>query len=317
MSERVETTSPNTTPPEFLDATATALATPYHALVEALSQAADEYQQGLIHSPTRTGVPLAGDGVSLSMPASAWDIGIHKLANVQPANSGTSLPTIHGMVTVSDAHTGRPLCFLDGPEITGRRTAALSMLGIQKLHPACVRNVLLIGSGTQARYHVQALAALHPDCTIFVRGKSAASTARFCEEQLAVHPRIRLCPADIPQEIDTVILVTTSLTPVYDLPALPHRLVIGVGAFMPTMAEIGPTTLQGSCIYVDDVSAAAAEAGDLLQATIDWQSVKAIAQAPSTHPTDQAVVYKTVGSAAWDLAAARVALHSLKMQRTR
>lgn len=302
---------PGADSPVFLDRAATAHATPYRALVDALALAATQYQQGLIHSPTRTGVPLAGDGVSLSMPASAADISIHKLANVQPANSASTLPTIHGLVTVSDAQTGRPLCFLDGPEITGRRTAALSMLGLEKLRTTPVRNVLLIGTGTQAIYHVQALAALHPRCSIYVRGKSLENELKFCQRQQSVHAQMEACPAEIPADIDTVITVTTSLTPVYDLPAQTHRLVIGVGAFMPSMAEIGASTLLGSRIYVDDLGAAKAEAGDLLQAGIDWSQVQAIGQVQHT-PAAQPMVYKTVGSAAWDLAAARVALQSLR-----
>lgn len=298
--------------PVFLDRAATAAATPYRALVDALAVAAKEYERGQIHSPTRTGVPLAGEGISLSMPASAWDISIHKLANVQPANSSTGLPTIHGLVTVSDAQTGCPICLLNGPEITGRRTAALSMLGLEKLRNTPVSKVLLIGLGTQAHYHVQALAALHPHCVIYVRGRTPANAEAFCARHHTLHAQLHPCPSTIPDDVDTVILVTTSLEPVYDLPAIPHRMVIGVGAFTPAMAEIGPQTLQGSQVFVDDWTASQAEAGDLLQARTDWQHVRAIGQMETAASSHQPIVYKTVGSAAWDLAAARVALQSLQ-----
>jgi 1-piperideine-2-carboxylate/1-pyrroline-2-carboxylate reductase [NAD(P)H] len=110
-----------------------------------------------------------------------------------------------------------------------------------------------------------------------------------------------------------VIAVTTSTEAVYDEPALRDRLVIGVGAFRPDMAEIGKTTLDGSDLYADDPAGARHEAGDLIQAGIDWSRVRSLAAAlqgriDAAHPR----VFKSVGTAAWDLAAARVALAAVR-----
>ncbi|MBV8124461.1 MAG: delta(1)-pyrroline-2-carboxylate reductase family protein, partial [Paucibacter sp.] len=87
----------------------------FPSLVGAIAAAALEFADGKIVSPERQVVPLGADGVMLSMPAVAADLGVHKLVNVQPANREHQLPTIHGMVTVCDGVTGRPLCVLDGP----------------------------------------------------------------------------------------------------------------------------------------------------------------------------------------------------------
>jgi 1-piperideine-2-carboxylate/1-pyrroline-2-carboxylate reductase [NAD(P)H] len=287
---------------------------PFPALVDALEAALQGYAQGAIRSPERQVVPLQGDGVLLSMPAAATDIAIHKLVNVNPQNKHLGLPTIHGQVSVFDATTGRPRFILDGPEVTGRRTAAMSMLGVRTLSATAPRDVLMIGTGTQARHHLRALSALYPDCVVWVRGTSPASAARFCADNVHVHAALRACDAAaVPDVVDLVITATTSLKPCYTEAARVGRLVIGVGAFRPDMAEIGADTLAGSDIYVDDIHGAPHEAGDLIQAGVDWDRVRPLASALDTGPDGQRpIVFKTVGSAAWDLAACRVACANLQ-----
>jgi 1-piperideine-2-carboxylate/1-pyrroline-2-carboxylate reductase [NAD(P)H] len=286
----------------------------FPALVDALALALQGYAQGAILSPERQVVPLQGDGVLLSMPATATDIAIHKLVNVNPQNKHLGLPTIHGQVSVFDAVSGRPLFILDGPEVTGRRTAAMSMLGVRQLSASAPREVLLIGTGTQARYHLQALAALHPACMVWVRGSSRASSEAFCAANAHVHAALRAAdPAHVPSGVDLVIAATTSRQACYTEAGQAGRLVIGVGAFRPDMAEIGAATLADSDVYVDDIHGAPHEAGDLIQAGVDWARVRPLASAlGSRHDPGRPVVFKTVGSAAWDLAACRVACAALQ-----
>ena len=78
------------------------------------------------------------------------------------------------------------------------------------------------------------------------------------------------------------------------------------------MAELPPALLHARAIVVDDIEGARHEAGDLIQAGVDWGNVRALgdilagnAAAPPGQPAC-APVFKTVGQAAWDLAAARV-----------
>ncbi len=293
---------------------ATAAAIAFGPLVDALAAAAAEYQQGRIHSPERLSVPLAGEGACLSMPASAADIAIHKLVNVQPANARLGGPTLQGVVTVSDAGTGRLLCFLDGPEVTGRRTAGISLLGIRTFLPAPPQEVALIGTGAQAAYHLAGIAAVHPECSVLVRGRDRAKEEAFCRRYATLHGRLSACPALIPDSVQVVIALTTSKEIVYDLPGAPGRLVIGAGAFKPEMAEIGATTLRDSLVFADDPAGARHEAGDLIRAGMDWQRVMPLAAAIADPPRGQPVVLKSVGTAAWDLAAARVALSAMRGQ---
>lgn len=284
----------------------------FNALVEAVAQAAIELEAGSILSPERMVVPMGEDGVLLSMPATAQDVGIHKLVNVHPSNIQRQLPTIHGTVTVCDSVTGKVMCLLDGPELTGRRTAAVTLLAIRTLFKQVPKEILLFGTGAQARYHVQAINALYPETKVWVRGLDEEASSEFCANNRQQHQHLAPCGAELPSEVGVVITVTTSTEPVYNEHAKPGRLVIGVGAFKPEMAELSKVTLDGSDLYADDPVGARHEAGDLLRAGIDWSRVSSLANALEAEiDPSRPVVFKSVGTAAWDLAAARVALQAL------
>lgn len=278
-------------------------------VMQAVADVSKEYETGQILSPERMVVPLAGEGVMLSMPAVSADIAIHKLVNIQPGNSGSGLPTIHGQVSVYDAISGKPLCVLDGPEVTGIRTAAVSMLAVQHLYQGEPNEFLIVGTGGQAEHHLRALAALYPKATVWVKGRNAARTAAFCETQAGVDLNLQPCPAEgVPASVQVVILVTTSNTPVYDEAPVAGRLVVGAGSFKPDMAEIAASVVNASAIYVDDRAGTRAEAGDLIQANVDWDRVGSLASMQDAAPDfSRPIVFKSVGTGAWDLAAARAA----------
>ncbi len=280
--------------PVVCDLARTAQLLDFHRLMEAVAQAAVELDDGTLLSPPRLVVPFGQGGVMLSMPATAPDIAVHKLVNVQRANAQQGLPTIHGIVTACDAATGEPLCLLDGPEVTGRRTAAVTLLAMRTLLGRAPQHVLLIGQGAQSRYHQLALQAVFPQARVQVRGRGAVDAA-------------------VRDDVDAVVTLTTSTEPVYDEVPRAGRVVIGVGAFKPEMAEIGKRTLDGSALYADDPLGAQHEAGDLLRAGVDWSRVKSLGALLRSAPDrTRPAVFKSVGTAAWDLAAARTALHALR-----
>lgn len=301
-------------PLAVFDKERTARSLDFPLLMEAVAQAAAEYEVGTLRSPERMAVPLGQGGVLLSMPATAPDIAIHKLVNVQPGNARRRLPTIHGLVTVCDAATGRPVCVLDGPEVTGRRTAAVTLLAIRSVLGRGPDEVLMIGTGAQACHHLKALQAVYPRSRVLVRGRDEQTTREFCDASRQLHGCLVPCATGVPEGIDAVITLTTSTEPVYDEPARAGRVIVGVGAFKPDMAEIGKRTLDGSELYADDPAGARHEAGDLLRAGVDWSRVKSLSALLVERPVrDRPVVFKSVGTAAWDLAAARVALRSLPL----
>jgi 1-piperideine-2-carboxylate/1-pyrroline-2-carboxylate reductase [NAD(P)H] len=281
-------------------------------LVAAISTASLQYANHAITAPARQVVPLAQGGVLLSMPAAASDIAIHKLVTIVPDNRGLGLPTIHGIVAAYDGKTGRELCILDGPTVTARRTAAVSLLGLQTFLPAAPRRIALIGTGKQAAGHVEAIAALFPGIHLFCVGSSAAKAALFAAAH-AHWPLHLSAAATVPDDIDAAIMATTSKTPVYHSPAQTGRLVIGVGAFEADSAEIAADIVLSSQVYVDDLASAHHEAGDLILAHADWDKVRPLSHALANGVDHgRPIVFKTVGCAAWDLAAARCALNYLE-----
>jgi 1-piperideine-2-carboxylate/1-pyrroline-2-carboxylate reductase [NAD(P)H] len=280
----------------------------YRALVDALNRASSELERGQIHMPVRLSLPLAANGQFVTMPASAQDIAIHKLVSVNSMNKEKNLPTIFGLVTVCNGETGEPEFILDGPTLTGRRTAALSMLGVQLLHPAVPEAFAIIGTGVQAMYHAEAIFALYPRARLWIKGRHDAAEIAFRDAMESRGIVISPAGGTIPEEVDTVIAVTTSKIPVYSDAVRAGRLVIGAGSATPDAAELSSTTIRGSMIFVDNMPGARAEAGDLLQANVDWTNVVTLGMLDGASiPTDKPRLMKSVGCGAWDLAACRVA----------
>lgn len=301
--------------PLSLDAAQTGAALGMADLIAELRVAAREYQDGAIQAPARQMLAYPEGGVMLSMPATARDIGIHKLVNVNPDNRTRGLPTINGVVAVYNGHTGQQRLRLDGPTVTARRTAAVSMLGIATFLPHPPACVALIGSGAQADGHVHALAEVFPAVRTVILASSPAKAQDFVTRHRDLALALET-GATVPDEADVVITLTGSATPIYRQPARPGRLLVGVGAFKPELAEIAPETVRASRLYVDDLIGARHEAGDLIQAGVEWSSVNSLATALAEGVGfEQPIFFKSVGCAAWDLAAARCALRTLQARR--
>ena len=150
-----------------------------------------------------------------------------------------------------------------------------------------------------------------------VKGSAPAKAEAFCAAHRDKARNLQpLAGADVPDSVDVVIALTTSKQAVYDEAPRAERLVIGVGAFTPAMLELGARTVHGSALYVDDLAGAKHEAGDFIQAGVDWASVTGIAAVVSGTASLSAastpVLFKSVGCAAWDLGACRVARAALQ-----
>jgi 1-piperideine-2-carboxylate/1-pyrroline-2-carboxylate reductase [NAD(P)H] len=309
----------------ILDAQQTATALPYARLVPALAQAAQEFADGRITAPERQVVPIDANSVLLSMPAVSADLSVTKLITVHGDNARHGLPAIQGEVIVFETQTGRRIALLHGPTVTARRTAAMTLLGIQTLAPAKPKSALLIGTGVQAAAHADALVEFFGVTQFWIVARDAARMQAFCSELSTRHAERGIVASplaadamqkDVPAT-DVLIALTTSRTAVIPARLAPHTLAIGVGAFKPDMVEFPAALLAERTIVVDDLGGAKHEAGDLIQAGVDWSRVRAIGdilagRGEKLQPAQGLPVFKTVGQASWDLAAARVARDSLQ-----
>jgi 1-piperideine-2-carboxylate/1-pyrroline-2-carboxylate reductase [NAD(P)H] len=298
----------------FLGAEETAAHLPYVDLAESIREMALKRTSDKVQAPARMALPLPEGGVLLAMPASDEHIAITKLVTVHPENAGHSLPTIQGEVVVMEAATGRRLGLLDGSVVTARRTAALSLLAARELAPRPNGPLLIVGAGTQGRSHLEAFREGLGTSRVFVTSRTterAASLADYAEN-LGMEARAVEDPEAALDEASLVVTATTSREPV--LPeAVPEGVfVAAVGSFEPEAAELPPALISRSTIVVDTLEGAREEAGDLIQAerigALSWENVVPLEEAlRAPERPEGTVVFKSVGHALWDLAAARTA----------
>lgn len=302
-----------------LDAAETARTLPYVELVPEIARAAREYATGQLSAPERLVVALETGATLLCMPAVASDIGITKIITVHQQNAASALPAIQGEVIVFDVANGRRLMMLDGPTVTARRTAAVTLLAIERLAPQRPGSAVLIGTGVQAAAHVEALVEYFDVRRFWLLGRDLPAAQRFCDTMRAVHPDIDITPVATSsvnshcRNADAVIALTTSKTPVIPAELPDTTLAIGVGAFRPDMAELPAQLLSNRRIVVDHLPGAKHEAGDLLRAHVNWSEVTELSRHLEGPSQSSPCVFKSVGHASWDLAAARVALRHRRL----
>ncbi|MCV2349852.1 delta(1)-pyrroline-2-carboxylate reductase family protein [Paucibacter sp. Y2R2-4] len=294
----------------ILNAEATAELLPYEQLIPAVAQAMLDLSEGLINASPRSVLPLPDGGSYLAMPCTDEHYAVTKLVAVTPANRDRGQPTIQGRVLVSEAATGTALIILDGMVVTARRTAAVTLLGIETLLKGPPESVVLVGTGAQALSHALAMGERWPGVQLRCVGRARPQSEAFAASLKAQGLNARVLPLDQALEGASVALTaTTSLTAVLPEHLDAGTLVVGIGSFTPQMAELPAALVRSRQVWVDDIEGAKHEAGDLIQAGMDWSRVHALAQALSKPAAAQTpALYKTVGHAAWDLAAVRTAL---------
>lgn len=301
----------------YLDAEQTRLLLPYSALAGSLRAVLADKQAGKAHAPVRTSMPLpggSGDAVLLLMPAHDERRAITKLVTVHPGNAGRGLPVVQGDVLVMDAATGERLALLDGTVVTARRTAALSLLAARLLAPEPGGALLIVGSGTQARYHMEAMREGLGVERVYITSKGFAHAEALARHgcELGLDARAVSTPGEVLSQVSLIVTATTSTRHVLPPDVREHVFIAAVGAYTPSMAELPPELVLRSRLFADTLEGAQAEAGDFIQAGVDWSKVTPLEQAPDMErPESGPVIFKSVGHALWDLAAARLAVGSL------
>lgn len=299
---------------EILDANQTAARLPYPELADSIREVALARNSDDLRAPPRLVLPLSEGGVLLVMPASDREIAITKLVTVHPENPGRDLPTIQGEVVVMDATTGERLGLLDGSVVTARRTAALSMLAARELAPRPEGPLLVVGAGTQGRAHLEAFREGLGVSRVFVYSRSSKSAVSLAghARSLGLEAEEVEGPAEVLDEVGLVVTATTSSEPVLPGEIPEGVFVAAVGSFEPEAAELPPVLVSASRVFVDTMEGAREEAGDLIQAqqagAFDWKDAETLEDALrlSERP-EETIVFKSVGHALWDLAAAKTA----------
>lgn len=302
----------------ILDAGALAPLLPYARLVDELRTVLRLKREGRARSPVRSAMPVAADGTLLLMPATDGEIAVVKLITVHPHNRGRGLPVSQASVLVLDAATGRQLLLLDGTLITARRTAAVTALAATLLAPEPAGPALIIGAGAQARAHLEALSAVlgvsqfHIAARRYEQAEELVEYGRLLGLEMTAEHGTLASIANASDSMPLIVTATRSAEPLLAGGLHPKAFIAAVGAFTPHMAEVHPQIVGAARLFVDTLEGARAEAGDLIQAGVDWAAVTPLELALELpRPQHGPVLFKSVGDALWDLAAARAVLAGL------
>jgi 1-piperideine-2-carboxylate/1-pyrroline-2-carboxylate reductase [NAD(P)H] len=298
--------------PALLPPSATAALLPYPALAREIAALLADPS---VRVPARLVQALPGGASLFVMPAFDARLAITKLITFTPANAGSGRPTIQGDVLVFDIATGERRLVLDGPTVTARRTAAVSLLAAQRLAPDTTGPLLVVGAGAQGLAHLEAFAQGLGIREVRIASRSAAGANALAAHARSLGIAANVVTAPDRELADCPLVVTCTPASGVVLRALPRpdAFIAAVGAFTPAMVELDPALCRHIAdrgTVVVDTPDAGHEAGDLLQAGLDvarfadLRSVVLGTAGPARGP----VLFKSCGWAGWDLAAARCAV---------
>jgi alanine dehydrogenase len=243
-------------------------------------------------------------GGSMFMPGRAGTNTGIKVVSIVPGNPA-------GIVVVFGAD-GSPLGIVDGPTLTSIRTGAAAGLATSLLAPPNAKVMAMLGAGAMAADQVAAVVSVRPVEEIRVWSRQE-ETARHLADRLATE-RLRatvwLSADEAVDGADIISTATPSTVPLFtDDSVRSGTHINAVGAFTPAMCEIPPETVNRSYAVVDDLEAAAAEAGDLIQAgRSPVATIADVLAGRHPHIGEDVTLFKSVGIASQDVAAGAAAL---------
>ncbi len=300
-------------------------ALPMSAAIAGMKQAYAQLSLGRADVPLRGHVTIAPqEGTTLVMPAYLQDSSALavKVVSVFPQNVDKGEPVIYGAVLLLDADSGRPLSLINGSVLTAIRTGAGSGAATDVLARPDAAIVAILGSGVQARTQLEAVCTVRQIKEVRVYSPNHDHAVLFAREMKGIGPiptliRIMSTPETAVSGADIICTATHSTTPVFngrDLKAGTH--INGIGSYNATMQEVDATTVCKAFVVVDDVTAAWAEAGDLIipqqQGLIQEGHIAAelgeIIAGLKAGRTNSAQItfFKSVGNAAQDAIAAQI-----------
>jgi alanine dehydrogenase len=297
---------------------------PMARTIEIVKQALAQLSSGNADVPIRTQLDVTRhEGVTLFMPAylnNTDQLGI-KIVSVFPRNLEREIPTIHALITVVDAATGRPAAVMNGTYLTALRTGAVSGAATELLARSDASVVAIFGAGVQGRTQLEAVCEVRNITKVLVFDTNRASAQAYVEEMRERGGRIprdvavAASPREAVQAADVVCTTTTSNDPVFADAALAVGTHINaVGAFTPDTREIPEATVRRARLFVDSREACWAEAGDLIiprdNGLISEDDIQAelgelvSGTKPGRSSDEEITLFKSVGNAVQDVAAA-------------
>lgn len=295
---------------------------PMVAAIEVARATARTVAAGALHAAERIWhAPDGMPGTIGVMPAFLPDDGddpalfTTKVVGVFPQ----ATPSVGGLIAVQDGTTGAPLATVDAAAVTALRTAAHSGLSMDLLSHADAATVAIIGAGAQGAAHLAAARAVRPITAVRIWNRTPARAEALAEQARAdgLAATAHATPGEATRDADIVCVCTNSATPVLTASDIrPGTHVTAIGAFRPDTRELaGDLLAAADLLVVDDRTAAAHEAGDVLMAqaegaigpdavAADLAELVTASDHPD-RPPHAITVYKSVGTSAMDAVAVR------------
>lgn len=297
------------------------------ALIEALARAMADLSAGAVSMPTRIAADVPERGFLGVMPAylPSFSALTTKLVTVFPANAEAGIPTHQAVIVAFDPDTGTPLALMDAISITEARTAAGSALATRLLARPEASVLAVLGTGVQARAHARAIPRVREIREIRVAGRDQAGAVAVASElsvDLGIPVRPAASYAQAMDGADVVCACTHSPEPVVRGEWLPPGVHVNSVGFNTAGREVDGATVAGAVVAVESRASALAPppagSNDLTWPMRDGQlppdfspaeigELVSGARRGRTSP-DQITLYKSVGVAAEDAAAAALVL---------
>lgn len=303
-------------------------------LIDALAAAMADLSAGRASVPPRIAafVPQH-EGLLGTMPGYVPSIGVlmSKLVTLYPGNAGTALPTHQAIIATFDPETGRPSALLDGTAITAIRTGAGSALSARLLARPDSTVLAILGTGVQARSHVNAMCRVRPIREIRIASREPSRAAALAAHLSATtDAEVRGVPSyrEALDGADLACATTHAAEPVVRRDWLaPGTHVTSVG-YNPTGREVDAATVADALVVVESRAAALAPlpagSNDLLlpiaDGVISAEHVYAeigelvAGTKPGRQSNKEITLYKSVGVAVQDAAAAALVVAAAQAQ---
>jgi thiomorpholine-carboxylate dehydrogenase len=271
-------------------------------LIPAMEKALIDFSAGKVTQPVRSVIKVNPPGGFLGlMPALTPDgLGL-KAVTFYPSNAERGIPTHMATIFLVDPETGTPLAIMDGRLITEMRTAAVSAVATKLLAAPDARILGILGSGVQARSHLEALRLVRQFEEVRVWSPTREHAKQFAEEigGRAVSAEEAVRGADV------VVTVTSSKTPILKGSSLkPGCHVNAIGACRPDWRELDDEAMS-NVVFVDSREGAMKESGDVILSGAKIYAELGEALAGKVSPrTSETTIFKSLGMALEDIAAA-------------
>jgi ornithine cyclodeaminase len=289
--------------------------------MEAMAEALRSLARGQVVLPLRPVMWLPGKVGALGMmPAhsAALDRFGVKVVSVFPGNHGTPYDAHQGTVMLFEAKHGRLLALMDATEITAIRTAAVSGVATETLANPEAGDLAILGSGTQAHTHLQAMAQARTLRRVRVWSRSAANARAFAAREAGTVPvAIEVCDTARAAVMGADLICTTTSSPEPVL--LGEWLTPGVhinaaGSSVATAREMDGAAMARGRLYVDRRESTLNESGDFLMARREGALTDAsilgelgevlIGSRSGRQSPADVTIFKSLGIAVEDLASA-------------